>query len=52
MIAANSAKSGVCAAGVASADRSTVSPAQPHQEGVTETSVSVEMGVSKTVPPA
>ena len=30
----------------------TVSPAQPHQEGVTETSVSVEMGASKTVPPA
>jgi hypothetical protein len=26
--------------------------AQPHQEGVTETSVSVEMGASKTVPPA
>ena len=25
---------------------------QPHQEGVTETSVSVEMGASKTVPPA
>ena len=34
------------------ADRCTVSPAQPHQEGVTETSVSVEMGASKTVPPA
>ena len=28
------------------------SPAKPHQEGVTETSVSVEMGASKTVPPA
>ena len=27
-------------------------PAQPHQEGVTETLVSVEMGASKTVPPA
>ena len=26
--------------------------AQPHQEGVTETLVSVEMGASKTVPPA
>ena len=26
--------------------------AQPHQEGVTETWVSVEMGASKTVPPA
>ena len=25
--------------------------AQPHQEGVTETWVSVEMGASKTVPP-
>ena len=25
---------------------------EPHQEGVTETSVSVEMGASKTVPPA
>ena len=29
--------SGVCAAVVASADCCTVSPAQPHQEGVTET---------------
>ena len=27
-------------------------PAKPHQEGVTETSVSVVMGASKTVPPA
>ena len=33
--------SGVCAAVVASADRCTVSPAQPRQEGVTETWVSV-----------
>ena len=38
--------------GRASAALGTVSPAQPHQEGVTETSVSVEMGASKTVPPA
>ena len=31
MIAACTTNSGVCAAGVASADRCTVSPAKPHQ---------------------
>ena len=43
---------GVCVASAASADRGTVSPARAHQEGVTKTSVSVEMGAPKTVPPA
>ena len=43
---------GVCAAGARSRWEAQSPAAEPHQEGVTETSVSVEMGASKTVPPA
>ena len=47
-----STNTGVCAVGARSRWEAQSPAAQPHQEGVTETSVSVEMGASKTVPPA
>ena len=43
---------GVCALGGRPPPFAQAPAAQPHQEGVTETWVSVEMGASKTVPPA
>ena len=43
---------GVCALAARQPDNAQSPTAQPRQEGVTETSVSVEMGASKTVPPA
>ena len=44
--------SGVCAVGARSRWEAQSPRRKPHQEGVTETSVSVEMGASKTVPRA
>ena len=52
MIAPRPTNSGVCAVGARQPTAAQSPTAQPRQESVTETWVSVEMGESKTVLPA